>query len=113
MTRAGVGDERVGPVLQATPFASVIVAAIEEDNDDVVVHDEGAYLRVEVPHVCQLRRTTLEAAIGQAVSFPGDLEVIMSSFAGSLRLTETGATWWFGTEPAPEVPLPPPQAPLQ
>ena len=34
----------VGPVLQATPFAEAIVAAIQDENDDVEVRHEGAYL---------------------------------------------------------------------
>ena len=46
----------VGPVLQATPFARVVIAAIEDENDDVLVQDEGAYLRVLVPRVCRLSR---------------------------------------------------------
>ena len=31
----------VGPVLQATPFAEAVVAAIQDENDDVVVRHEG------------------------------------------------------------------------
>ena len=46
----------VGPVLQATPFAEVIVAAIQDENDNVDVRHEGAYLRVLVPDVCRLSR---------------------------------------------------------
>ena len=94
----------VGPVLQATPLARAMVAAIEEENEHVVVHDEGAYLRVFVPRVCRLSRAAVEAAAGHAVEFPGDLEVIMSSFAGLIRLTEYGAAWWLATEPMPEPP---------
>ncbi len=74
-------DQRgVGPVLQATPFAEAVVAAIREENDDdVVVHHEGAYLRVLVPGVCRLSRGAVQAVTGQDVRFPGDLEAIMSS----------------------------------
>ena len=43
--------EGVGPVLHATPFAWSVVAVIEEENIDVLVRDEGAYLRVLVPRV--------------------------------------------------------------
>ena len=77
MTRHGVG-----PVLHATPFAWSVVAVIEEENTDVLVQDEGAYLRVLVPRVCRLSRAGLEAATGLAIRFPGDLEVVMSSFTG-------------------------------
>lgn len=92
----------VGPVLHATPFAAVVVAAIEAENEGVVVHDEGAYLRVQVPRVCRLSRSALTAAAGHEVDLPGDLEVIMSSFAGLVRMSESGAVWWLATEPVPE-----------
>jgi toluene monooxygenase system protein D len=96
----GPGDG-VGPVLQATPLGRMAVAAIEAENDDVTVRDEGAYLRVLVPRVCRLSRAGIEATTGSTVSFPGDLEVVMSSFAGRMRLSEEGAVWWLATEPEP------------
>ena len=91
----------VGPVLQATPFAAVVVAAIQAENEGVVVHDEGAYLRVQVPRVCRLSRSALVAAAGHEVRLPGDLEVIMSSFTGLVRMSESHAVWWLATEPVP------------
>ena len=97
----------VGPVLQSTPFAREIAAAIMEDNDDVIVNDRGGYLRVVAPRVCRLSRATVEAATGSPVRFPGELEVIMSSFAGRMRLTEHGAVWWFAGESTPDPPGPP------
>jgi len=96
----------VGPVLQATPFAQVIAAAIMEDNDDVIVSDRGGYLRVLAPRVCRLSRATVEAATGSPVRFPGELEGVMSSFAGRMRLTEHGAVWWLAGESAPDPPGP-------
>lgn len=91
-----IADLNVGPVLQATPFARSVVAAIEEENDEVLVHDEGAYLRVLTPRVCRLSRAALEAVTGFVVQFPGDLEVIMSSFTGVMELTEDGVIWRLG-----------------
>ena len=91
----------VGPVLQATPFAEIVVAAIEEENDDVVVRHEGAYLRVLVPGVCRLTRAAVEAMTGQDVPFPGALEVVMSSFTGQMRLTDRAAVWWLASETPP------------
>jgi len=38
------------------------------------------------------------------VRFPGDLEVIMSSFAGLLDMNEAGAVWWLASEPRPDPP---------
>jgi toluene monooxygenase system protein D len=98
-------DQRgVGPVLQATPFAEAVVAAIEDENDEVLVRDEGAYLRVLVPGVCRLSRAAVEAITGGDVQFPGDLEVVMSSFAGRMRLTDHTAVWWLASETPPGSP---------
>jgi toluene monooxygenase system protein D len=91
---------RVGPVLHTTPFARSVVAVIEEENMDVLVRDEGAYLRVLVPRVCRLSRAGLEAATGLAIRFPGDLELVMSSFTGALALTEDDAVWRLAGTPA-------------
>jgi toluene monooxygenase system protein D len=85
--------EDVGPVLHSTPFARTVISVIREENDRVAVQDEGAYLRVLVPRVCRLSRAGLEAATGVAVRFPGELEVVMSSFAGVLRMTEDDVVW--------------------
>jgi toluene monooxygenase system protein D len=83
----------VGPVLQHTPFAEAVVEAIREENEHVVVHHEGAYLRVLVPGVCRLSRSALQAVTGQDVRFPGDLELVMSSFTGVILLTDDAAEW--------------------
>jgi toluene monooxygenase system protein D len=86
-------------VLHATPFAHVVAAVIEDENDDVLVRDEGAYLRVLAPGICRLPSAALEAATGPAIRFPGDLEVVMSSFTGVLTLTDDGAVWTLPAHP--------------
>ncbi|HEY2192505.1 MAG TPA: MmoB/DmpM family protein [Actinomycetospora sp.] len=96
---AGI-NQGVGPVLHATPFARTVVSVIEAENEGVLVHDEGAYLRVLASRVCRLSQTGLVAATGAAIRFPGDLEVVMSSFTGVLELTEDLAVWRFAGEPA-------------
>ena len=106
MSTSGGVDYGVGPVLHATPFARSVVSVIEEENAHVVVRDEGAYLRVLVPRVCRLSRAGLEAATGLAIRFPGDLEAVMSSFTGVIQLTEDGADWRLGREPAAETGTP-------
>jgi toluene monooxygenase system protein D len=103
MSTSGDGGSGVGPVLQATPFAWSVVSVIEQENTHVLVQDEGAYVRVLAPRVCRLSRAGLEAATGLAVRFPGDLEVVMSSFSGVLQLTEDGAVWRLAGEPPPET----------
>ncbi|HEV7830657.1 MAG TPA: hypothetical protein VGP04_17795 [Pseudonocardiaceae bacterium] len=42
MSASGGADDGVGPVLHATPFARSVVSVIEEENEQVLVHDEGA-----------------------------------------------------------------------
>jgi toluene monooxygenase system protein D len=101
---SGVGDG-VGPVLHATPLARALVAAILEENDDVIVHDEGAYLRIASPRVCRLSHATIERVTGERIELPGDLELLMSSFAGLMKVSESGALWWLASEPAPTMPL--------
>jgi toluene monooxygenase system protein D len=91
----------VGPVLQSTPLAGAVVTAIEYENEHVLVDDEGAYVRVLAPRVCRLTRARLETETGHPVQLPGDLEVIMSSFSGLIRMDEEGAVWWLAGEPAP------------
>jgi toluene monooxygenase system protein D len=83
----------VGPVLHATPFARSVVSVIEEENTHVLVRDG-------------LSRAGLEAATGLAIRFPGDLEVVMSSFTGVIQLTEDSAVWRLAREPAAETAAP-------
>ena len=92
--------EGVGPVLQTTPFARTVIAAIRDENEQVIVEDGGAYLRVVVPRICRLSRAGLEALTGRAVRFPGELEVVMSSFTGVMQLTEDGVVWRLAGEPS-------------
>ena len=106
MSTSGDAGHGVGPVLHATPFAWSVVSVIEEENTDVHVRDEGAYLRVLVPRVCRLSRAGLEAATGSAIRLPGDLEAVMSSFTGVMQLTEDGAVWRLAREPAAETAAP-------
>jgi toluene monooxygenase system protein D len=97
------GPRGVGPVLQLTPFAEAVVEAIRDENDGVVVHREGAYLRVLVPDVCRLSRAALQAVTGQDIRFPGDLELVMSSFAGVMRFTDDAAVWQIAGETQPKA----------
>jgi toluene monooxygenase system protein D len=92
--------ESVGPVLHATPFARTVIAAIRDENEQVVVQDEGAYLRVLVPRICRLSRARLEAGTGATIRFPGELEVVMSSFMGVMQLTEDDVVWRLASEPS-------------
>jgi toluene monooxygenase system protein D len=91
--------ERVGPVLQSGAVSDAIVAAIKDLNQDVLVVDRGAYLRVLVPHRCLVTRTAIERRLGRSFRFPGELEVVMSGFKGAILPTESDATWRFKEPP--------------
>jgi toluene monooxygenase system protein D len=87
--------DRVGPVLQSGPVANAIIAAIEDLNQDVMVVDRGAYVRVLVPRCCILTRSAIEKHLGRPFRFPGELETVMSAFKGSLQLSQDEAAWRF------------------
>ena len=85
--------DRVGPVLQAGTMANAIVAAIKDLNQDVLVVDRGAYLRVLVPQRCVVTRFAIEKHLGRTIRFPGELETVMSAFKGALQLNQDDAAW--------------------
>jgi toluene monooxygenase system protein D len=87
--------DHVGPVLQSGPVASAIIAAIKDLNQDVVVVDRGAYVRVLVPRCCVVTRSAIEKQLGRSFRFPGELETVMSAFKGSLQLNQDDAEWRF------------------
>jgi toluene monooxygenase system protein D len=87
--------DRVGPVLQSGPLCAAVVAAMRQLNDDVLVVDRGAYCRILVAGRCSVTRSAIEAELGRSVRFPGELETIMSSFKGDLRITSDEAVWQF------------------
>jgi hypothetical protein len=87
MTEEIVGVyDRVGPVLQSGTVANAIVAAIKDLNQDVLVVDRGAYVRVLVPQCCVVTRSAIEKHLGRPFRFPGELETVMSAFKGSFQL---------------------------
>ena len=88
--------DRVGPVLQSGTVANAIVAAIKDLNQDVLVVDRGAYVRVLVPQRCVVTRSAIEKHLGRPFRFPGELETVMSAFKGSLQMDQDGAAWQFG-----------------
>jgi hypothetical protein len=85
--------DRVGPVLQSGPVANAIIAAIQDLNQEVIVVDRGAYVRVLVPRCCVVTRPAIEKHLGRSFRFPGELETVMSAFQGSLELNQDDAAW--------------------
>ena len=91
---AGVYD-RVGPVLQVGTVTNAIIAAIKDLNQNVMVLDRGAYIRVLVPRCCVVTRSAIEKHLGPPFRFPGELETVMSAFKDSLQLNQNDAAWRF------------------
>jgi toluene monooxygenase system protein D len=60
-----------------------------------MVVDRGAYLRVLVPQYCVVTRSAIEKHLGRSFRFPGELEIVMSAFKGSLQLNQEDAAWRF------------------
>ena len=88
--------DRVGPVLQSGTITNAIIAAIKYLNEDVMIVDRGAYVRVLVPQCCIVTRSAIEKHLGRSFRFPGELETVMSAFKGSLQLNQDDASWRFG-----------------
>jgi toluene monooxygenase system protein D len=98
MTVAGSGAEKlVGPVIRGADgdLAEAVAAAIERDNPDaeVIVDDQGGYVRINVPRRCVLTRASLEAELGRTFPLSG-LEPALAAFAGRLRQTDEQLVWY-------------------
>ena len=93
--------DRVGPVLQSGPVANAIIAAIKDLNEDVMLLDRGAYIRVLVPKYCVVTRSAIEEHSGRSFRFPGEFETVMSAFKGSLQLNQDNAAWRFAQTQTP------------
>jgi hypothetical protein len=86
-------QDAVGPVLIAGPLADAVVAAIQELNGEVTVIDRGAYLRVLVRERCRLTCAAVERRTNGTFRLPADLEMVMASFRGRLRIEEDEVIW--------------------
>ena len=87
----------VGPVVRGldTNLADAVIDAIEADNPDadVVVDDEGGYIRISTPNLCRLTRSSLEDALGRTFKLH-QLEPQLAGFAGRMRLTDDEVVWY-------------------
>jgi toluene monooxygenase system protein D len=89
-------NNRVGPVLRASPLTAAVIEAAEEDNPDktIRVDDKVAYVRVDCEGELILRRETLERALGRPFRM-SELEVELGSFAGRIETTEDHVRFYF------------------
>jgi hypothetical protein len=83
----------VGPVLISGVCADAVVSAIRAENPTVQVLTQAGYLRVLVPERCQVSASSIERELGRPFVLPRDLELIMPSFKGKLRVTGASAVW--------------------
>ena len=83
----------VGPVLVAGLVSDAIIAAIRQENSNVVVVDRGAYVRVLATPQCSVTRVAIESYLKKPFHIPTDLESVMVSFKGTLKLTGNEVTW--------------------
>ena len=89
-------NNRVGPVLRASPLTAAVVEAAEEDNPDkqIRVDDKVAYVRIDCEGELILRRATIERALGRPFRM-SELEVELGSFAGRIETAEDQVRFYF------------------
>jgi len=89
-------NNRVGPVLRASPLTAAVIEAAEEDNPGktIRVDDKQAYVRIDCEGELILRRETLERALGRPFRM-SELEVELGSFAGRIETTEDHVRFYF------------------
>jgi hypothetical protein len=85
--------DRVGPVLVCGVVAEAVLAAIRAENAGVEASHGGGYWRISVQGRCRVSRAGIEKALGRAFALPRDLEAIMPSFKGRLRLSDDAVSW--------------------
>jgi toluene monooxygenase system protein D len=84
----GYRNNRVGPVLRASPITAGVIEAAEEDNPNktIRVDDKIAYVRIDTEGEMIIRRETLERTLGRPFKM-AELEVNLGSFAGRIETT--------------------------
>jgi len=89
-----VGDG-VGPVLIGRAGGRAVLEAIRRLNPSVEIQDRGSYTRVLAPRRCMVTRRAIEGILGQSFDFRAELEIMMPSFKGRMRLDDDEAVWTF------------------
>lgn len=92
----GYRNNRVGPVLRASPITEAVVEAAELDNPGkaIRVDDKLAYVRIDTEGELILRRETLEGALGRPFRM-SELEVNLSSFAGRIETSDDHVRFYY------------------
>jgi toluene monooxygenase system protein E len=85
----------VGPVFTGHPHAQAVLEAIRRLNPSVEIHNRGSYVRVLAPRRCLVTRSAVEDILRQPFAFRAELEIMMPSFKGRMRLDDDEAVWTF------------------
>ena len=106
MNTSGTHPAGVGPALHATPFARSELLRLSRRRTRRCLSRTREPTCASWSPGCRLSRAGLEAATGFAIRFPGDLELVMSSFSGVIELTEDSAVWRLAREPSAQTAVP-------
>ncbi|WP_343910616.1 MmoB/DmpM family protein [Nocardioides aquiterrae] len=91
----------VGPILRGVDgdFCDAMINAIEIDNPDteVVVDDQGGYIRISAERRCRLTRTTLEDELGRPFRL-SDIEPNLAGFSGRIIVGDDEIVWHLDRE---------------
>lgn len=85
--------KEVGPVLMGNDDGRRLAAAIVQANPGARIVDRGAYVRVKAESPCVVTHDQIAQAWGRPLALPGELEAIMTSFAGDLVLAHDEVRW--------------------
>lgn len=87
----------VGPVVRGMDanLAEAVITAIETDNpdSDVLVDDQGGYIRIVTAGRCRMTRASLEDALGRSFGLH-QLEPSLAGFAGRMSVTDDEVVWY-------------------
>lgn len=87
----------VGPVVRGldSALADAVIEAVEADNPDadVMVDDQGGYIRVHTAQECRITRGSLEEALGRPFRLH-QLEPQLAGFAGRMKVTDDEIVWY-------------------
>jgi toluene monooxygenase system protein D len=87
----------VGPVVRGLDpnLADAVISAVEADNPgaEVLVDDQGGYIRIATADVCRVTRASLEEALGRPFKMH-QLEPQLAGFAGRMKLTDDEVVWY-------------------
>jgi len=105
MTSVSDGTEArkkmVGPIVRGVDayFCDAMINAIETDNPDteVIVDDQGGYVRISTERRCRLTRATLEDELGYSFRL-SDLEPNLAGFSGRINVGDDEIIWQLDRE---------------